>query len=266
MSSPDADPTPETTPPAPAPALDSTRAMDEARSARRPAVLRLWAVTLAAGLAAGLGSWFLGESIYGRYQPELDTANSFMAPDVTNANAAKVRRATMLEASLTYATLGAVLGLALGLAGGLARGSTRGGLAAAACGLVLGAIGGYGAAGVLAPMHERLLKPVGDDLIVAIIVQGGICAVVGALSGAAFGLGFGGDGRRFDLRAVVGGLLGAVAGLIVYQMGGGIAFPFDDTSLPVSSTWGTRLFARTAVSGFAAVGVALAASADARTR
>jgi MFS family permease len=246
-------------------ALDSTPPADHGRANRRPAPAWIWVFTLATGLAAGVGAWALAEPIYGRYQPAPTSATQ-PTPAESDAAAAEQRRAMILETSLTFGTLGALLGLTFGMAGGFARGSLRGGLAAAAIGLMLGAAGGLGAGWLLTSMQDDLIESVADDLLVALLVQGGICAVVGAMAGSAFSLGLGEDDRRFDFRVVVGGLLGAVAGLIVYQMAGGIAFPLDGTSLPLSKSWATRLIAKALVAGCAAIGVMLAMSANARVR
>ncbi len=237
-----------------------------ASTSRPPAASWIWVVTLAAGLAAGFCAWLAAEPIYGRYQPAGVVRSAFDTPEESDAKDQALRKAMTLEASLTFGALGAFLGLTFGMAGGVARGSIRAGVKAASIGMMLGAAGGLAAGRLLTPMHYNLRESVADDLVVALLVQGGICAVVGAMAGAAFSLGLGDDDRFFDFRLVAGGLLGALAGLIVYQMVGGIAFPLDETTLPLSSTWRARLFARGVVTGFAAIGVMLAMSANVRAR
>ena len=260
MSSLESEPTPEPTVSDPAPTAA------EAPAPARPASAWIWVVTLAAGLAAGLGSWLLAEPIHGRYQPPPSSASSMRSQQETAAIDLAKQNAMVLEASLTFGVMGAFLGLTFGMAGGLARGRARRGLAAAAIGLMLGAAGGLVAGWFLTSMNYDLMESIDDDLVVALLVQGGVCAVVGAMAGAAFSLGLGEDGRLFDFRLVAGSLLGALAGLIVYQMVGGIAFPLDETTLPLSNSWTSRLLARGLVAGFAAIGVALAMSANARSR
>ncbi len=177
-------------------------------------------------------------------------------PEIRRLNAAHSAAQT-LEATLTFGSLGAVLGLALGLAGGFAGESAR----AASIAAIVGTIGG-GAAGaamtqVLMPIFLRLTEPNSGDLILAIFIQSGNWSVVGAVGGVAFGLGLG-DRSRI-VRAVIGGLLGGIAGAVVYEMAGAIVFPLDKTSDPISVTWGTRLLARLAVTTLASAGVAMGA-------
>ena len=105
---------------------------------------------------------------------------------------------------------------------------------------------------VLVPLYFRMHDRDRDDLILAILIHGGNWSVIGAAAGAAFGIGLGDWGRA--LRALLGGLLGAVAGVLVYEVVGGVAFPLDGTADPLSATWGTRLFARLALTTFASAG------------
>jgi hypothetical protein len=159
-----------------------------------------------------------------------------------------------LEASLAFGSLGAVLGLTLGLAGGSARGSARAALIAAIVGSILGGAAGAGMSRALLPIYFRILDPDHGDLTLAILIQGGIWPVIGAAGGAAFGIGLGERGRA--VVPLLGGLLGAVAGLLVYEIVGALVFPLDKTSNPLSATWGTRLFARLAVTTLASAGAA----------
>jgi hypothetical protein len=256
---PRSDPTPEMVAPA------SDAASDERRPSPSAGAVWVWTVILAAGLAAGLGSWFLSESIYGRFRAQAEASQGFPTIEQSNANELKNRAGITTETSLTFATLGALLGLALGAAGGVLRGSTRSAVTAGASGLIFGALGGFAAGRLFTPLYHGLYRPDGNDLGLAILTQGGIAAVVGALAGGAFGLGLSDGGRRLDFRFVVGGLLGAVAGAVVYEIAGAIAFPFDGTTLPVSARWVARLVDHVAIAGLAAVGVALAWGPRART-
>ncbi len=104
---------------------------------------------------------------------------------------------------------------------------------------------GAAATGFMLPIYLRILDPDVDDLIVGMMFHVTISSAIGALGGAAFGAGLGDRSRA--VRAVVGGLLGAAAAAVVYDIVGAFSFPLDGTSKPISATWSARLFARLAV-------------------
>jgi hypothetical protein len=81
-------------------------------------------------------------------------------------------------------------------------------------------------------------------------------STVGAIGGLAMGLGMGGRGRW--IRALVGGLVGAAAATIIYEIVGAVAFASDRTDLPVSASVTTRGMAQLLVATLAGVGAALA--------
>jgi len=168
----------------------------------------------------------------------------------------KAREAAQFsETTLAFGALGAVFGFALGLAGGAARGSALAAVIAAVVGSILGGFAGAGMARVMLPIYFRnILKSDSGDLTLAILVLGANWSVIGAVAGAAFGIGLG-DRNRI-VGVLFGGLLGALAGVLVYEMVGALAFPLDGITSPLSKTWGTRLFARLAVTTLASAGVA----------
>ncbi len=84
-----------------------------------------------------------------------------------------------------------------------------------------------------------------------------ISSAVGAVGGAAFGLGLGDRSRV--VRAVSAAFWEPSLGRWSIEMAGAIAFPLDKISNPISATWGTRLFARLAVTTLASAGVAMGA-------
>jgi hypothetical protein len=221
-----------------------------------PAV-RVWALALTAGLIAGFASWLIGESLHGRFAPPDARTGRRLTPEQIQSRRMAIDTSRALEATVAFGSLGALLGLACGLAGGYARGSARAALIAAITGLILGGTAGAIMPRVLMPIYYRVHDPDRDDLILAILIQGGNWSVIGAVAGAAFGIGLGDRGRTF--RALLGGLLGATAGVLVYELVGAVAFPLDGTSDPVSATWGTRLFARLAVTIFTSGGAAIGA-------
>jgi hypothetical protein len=107
-------------------------------------------------------------------------------------------------------------------------------------------------------MYYRNDDPQGNDLLLALLTHGGIWAAVGAAAGLGFGLGAGRPG--WWARSAVGGLLGAIAATVVFDLLGALVFPVDKTSEPVSATAGTRLFAQLAVAILTAGGAAVAAT------
>ena len=229
---------------------------------RRFPLARAWGLALLTGLTAGITAWLIGEAIHGRFGPPefVNIANSsggtLGGPEIEKLSLAQ-RAAQTFEATLAFASLGSVLGLALGLAGGVARGSTRSALKAAIVGSLLGGAAGAALTKVMLPVYFRILDPDTNDLIVGIMIQVVISSAIGAVGGVAFGIGLG-DRNRF-VRAVIGGVLGTVAGALVFEMVGAIAFPLDKITNPISMTWGTRLFARLAVTTLACAGVAIVA-------
>ena len=128
---------------------------------------------------------------------------------------------------------------------------------AAIAGSILGGTAGAIMPRVLLPIYLRMHNPDRDNLILSILIHAGNWSVIGAAAGAAFGIGLGDRGRA--LPALLGGLLGAIAGVLVYEIVGGLAFPLDGTSEPLSATWGTRLFARLAVTILTSAGAAIGA-------
>lgn len=228
----------------------------EAADGRPGPPARIWALALVAGLIAGLASWLIGEGIAGRFEPAL--RNSQSPPTAQEKRLDYLGRGAgqTLEATLTFGAMGAALGLALGLAGGVSRGSARVALGGALAGAILGGAAAAALTRVLLPIYHRMLDPDTNDLILGIALQAAVASVVGAVGGAAFGIGPG--DRSLAARAALGGLLGAIAGALAYEVIGTMAFPLDRTANPVSATWGSRLFARLAVTLLASAGAAMA--------
>jgi hypothetical protein len=143
------------------------------------------------------------------------------------------------------AELGALMGVAMGFAGGLSRQSVGAAWRAALIGLVLGAALGAVASLAFIPLYfvaKRFSATAEPDLSVAMLLHAGIWMSVGAAAGMAFALGLG--ERRRAGRAVLGGLLGALVGTLLYDVIGAAYFPLDGTSDPIAQTWYTRSLAR----------------------
>jgi hypothetical protein len=222
---------------------------------------RVWIAALAAGVMAGFLAWLLGEPIHSRFAPPkfVNTASStggFLDPaEVYKLDTAK-QKAQILDACLVFGTFGVALGLALGLAGGWAqRIDGKAVRNRALFGLILGGVVAAAVTALALPVYYRVHNPDTNDLVVGLLSQVVISAAIGVAGGAAFGVGLG--HRDVIARAAIGGLLGACAGAMVYEILGAIVFPLDETSSPISATWGTRLLGRLAVATLASAGATL---------
>jgi MFS family permease len=213
---------------------------------------RLLALALAAGLIAGVASIVAGEVILGHYGAALDL------PPSINPNPELMRRwkeARLYSASLSFTTLAGLLGLAMGMAGGLARRSAAAGVRAAFVGAALGIA-------VVAPTSLALVSnffarhdPQSVDLMLPLLTHGAIWSAVGAIGGLALGVGIGGQGRW--KATLAGGLVGAGAATIIYEIAGALAFASSKTELPLSSSVTTRAMAQLLVAILSARGAVL---------
>jgi hypothetical protein len=96
------------------------------------------------------------------------------------------------------------------------------------------------------------------EMTASLIIHGAIWGTIGAVGGLAFGLGLGGRGRA--VRALLGGLLGGIAGALLYELIGALALPGTKIMEPVAATWGVRLLAQALAVIPATVGVAASVS------
>jgi hypothetical protein len=220
--------------------------------------LRLWALTLGAGVLAGLLSWAAGEPLREVVRPRStefrtrEGTRMFIPP--TESAAADAR-----NAALSFTVLGGLLGAGLGVAGGLSRKNGRAAALAGLLGLVLGAAATGGVTILLLPPYFAYQMRTPDEalqgLFWPLLVHLGLWAPAGAVGGLAFAIGH--DARGRTLGVIMGGLLGGALGTAVYEIVGAIAFPMDGTPGVISASAGTRLLARIAVTTLAAAGVAL---------
>ncbi len=212
---------------------------------------------LLAALLAGLIAWLGGEACRDLFQPRKRPVNA-KGIILLVASPRQQEVAEQRNAGLAFVWLGAALGGSLGLAGGLVRHDRRSALRASGFGLVAGAIGCAAVSLALLPLYSAYRRGHPDeaarDLMYPLLVHAGIWSVAGAAGGAAFSLGLG--RRKGIAQTAVGGLVGAIAGTIAYELIGVVAFPNAGTTEFVSSTWPTRLLARVAVSLLAALGIA----------
>jgi hypothetical protein len=238
----------------------------DGQPARDPSAGRLWVLSLAAGLVAGLAAWIIGEQSLHLFTPAREWRTGKI--DVVSRlkpTVATVRAADTKNAALGFSILGASLGLTLGGAGGLARRSSQPALRAGLAGLVLG--GALVPAVTLAalPWYYRAkdLDRSRDDLLLSLGTHVSIWSMAGVAGGLALGLGLGGRGRL--VAALGGGLVGAVLGTVVFEFLGAVAFPIEAyTAEPVSNTPGSRLLARLLVAMGTSAGAAVGALAGRR--
>jgi hypothetical protein len=218
-----------------------------------------FAVVLAAlvvGGLAGLASWGVGEWAQRAFAPTFDMPRELRASAVTSTVEAGRQKEVALRrtATVSYGTLGAALGLSLGLVGGYASRSYSRGRAAAAFGGLLGGTTCGAAAWAVIPAYLKAFQESQDnlshDLMLPLIVHGGMWLGAGLAAGLALGLGRGGW-RRAGAGAV-GGSLGAVLGTLAYELLGGAAFPLASTTSPIPTSPGARALAHLGVALLAA--------------
>ncbi len=221
---------------------------------------RLWVLSLAGGLLAGLVAWTADEPIHGYFKAPLRQVVTMGYASLRTTPADSIA-ASIKNAAVAYGLLGGLLGAALGLTGGLARGNRRAALAGAAVGLVSGA-------SLTALMAVPALSgywsyfgdnPLGEELGVPFLTHTAVWGPIGLTGGLALALGAGG-GRPAILRAALGGLIGAIVGTVLYEFTGAAFFPLDQTTFPISASASSRCLARLAVALCATTGALLAFS------
>lgn len=241
-----------------------------------------WGVALGLAIVAGLLAWWVGESIYARYEIDWAKAPPDARSQINYLESVKRygRPLQARRAAVALGALGGALGLGLGLAGGLARRSTRSAALAGLVGLLLGGAVGATLPAVAAPayfrQHDRITEADGvaeEDrnlglLRIALVYHAAAWGAIGLVAGLAFGLGRGGDPaptpRRVSAPAraalgAVGGLIGGVIGAGVYEVLGAVAFIDASTTLPVATQPIPRLVGTLAVAILAAA-IAVAAT------
>ena len=215
---------------------------------------RLMAIAFVAALFAATISSVAGEVIFNRYKGELFPPTKPFAPSPEEMR--RLHGARFYTAVLTFMTTGGLLGLAMGLAGGLARRSSSASARAAILGLVLGTAAAGGIASILAPIFLKRFDPQSGSLGLPLLTQGAIWASLGAAGGLVFAVGLGGRSRW--IPTLVGGLVGAAAAAIVYEIVGALAFPSDHTDFLTSASTTTRGMAQFLVATFSAIGAVVA--------
>lgn len=254
--------------------VSTAPALPGAGPGARVSQVRTVLLALLAGIVAGLISWLGSEAAYREFTPSADLARakekaiaiSALAANDPKMAAEEDRQIKANEArnvAFSAGLLGGAVGLALGLAGGIAARSMRKSLSSALAGLILGGAAGAFVPWVVLPLYYRFAGPASASLVPALLLHGSLWSAAGIAGGLALGAGLGGASRV--IRTLVGGLLGAWLGTLVYEFAGALAFPpTTRTYLPIAMSSGARLVGFLAVAILTALVAAAAAAEPAR--
>lgn len=215
--------------------------------------LRVWGIALAAGVAASLGAWLLGELVHDFFRPQLFPVRvaltTYIQPTLASLNTADLKNAT-----LVFTILGGAMGLVMGAAGGFGARSPLRGLTVGLGGLVAGGSAGALASLGLFPFFSRQVVPNPSDLLWPTLIHAGVWMAIGAVGGAAFAIGMRCGRRAFNSAA--GACLGALLATLVFH-GLSESFFLDSSStvMVATSTW-VRLLAVILVTVCSACGAA----------
>lgn len=209
----------------------------------------LAAWVLPAAVIAGLGAWACGESTLDYFQPSAAAAKNHLDPRALNLELSVL---VPKNASIAFGMQGALLGLLLGLAVGLARRSVTGGITGGIGGLLLGALAGIVVPLALVPIFMGSYRPAEPNMMLLLMIRGGIWAAIGAAAGLAFGLG---SGRPAWLaRTFLGGLAGGFAGTLVFEIANALIDPLDRNDKTIPTTPLARVLSYLLVAVFVALG------------
>jgi hypothetical protein len=194
----------------------------------------LWAAV------AGVVSWLAGESrlLAARAQQVRFVAAGRQIEWSTPDTKAAAQRVTLAR---LQAIFGLLLGGGLGAAGAASR-SAKAVLTAALAGAGLGAALGAASPYLVLPAYDHYRQVHGGDLPASMIVHASLWGGIGTAAGLALGLGLGGRSRPW--KGALGGLLGTLLGVVLFDLVGALAFPLYETGLPDSTSTWTRLLAR----------------------
>jgi tryptophan-rich sensory protein len=213
-----------------------------------------WAIALACGAAAGLGSWFAGERAHVAYKPRMFVVQVLSLTALEPSRESQ-RDADLKNATLVYAIQGALMGLAMGYAGGLVVRSPVRGLKVGLLALVAGGLVGAVASLALVPFFYRQLIPDTNDLLSPVLIHGGIWTAIGAVGGIAFAIAMR-ESKRRSADAVAGACFGAVLATIFFHALAAAVFPDSQSTQAVADTTIVRLMAMSLVSVLVAIGAA----------
>jgi hypothetical protein len=212
-------------------------------------------LALVLGLVAGSIAWLVGETSVANVEPAKSMINTMgqIHEGVTPQAKLASNEATEVR---TFGLFGVLLAVALGLAGGFSRNSMSGAVMGAVVGLVAG-----GAAGALATrpahrFHDWFEKFGQGEVLDDLLQHVGLWAPLAIAAGFAFAVGLG--RRNRFVPAMLGALIGAVAGTTAFELIGTVAFPLAETGQAISATPLTRFLARLLLSLATALGIGLA--------
>ncbi len=212
-------------------------------------------IEVLAGLIAGLIAFGFGEGVY-EIVPAANVQHTMGGSKVMMPNRNTRIRADARNGAVTFGVLGLCLGGCLGIAGGLAGRSPARMAIGGPLGAVLGAGLGVGLSLVVLPPALRMRDEYFDyDILISAAMHGLVWGSLGAAAGLAFAAGMG-EWRRAG-RYVIGGLVGAVLGTLIYEAIGAAVFSSANTGEVISKTTETRFMARLLVTAGTAVAVAL---------
>jgi hypothetical protein len=215
---------------------------------------RVWAAALLGAAVASVSCWLLGELAVGAFQPRLFMVERLGQTSVQPTTASK-NSADLKNAILAHAIYGCVIGLVMGIAGGMAARSLQRAVIVALGAQAVGAIVSAGASFVILPFFFRNSVPDMNDLLLPILLHGGIWAAIGAVGGAAFACGAGRPPRLIPL-AVGDACVAAFLASIVFHLASAEVFPEGRSIDPVAGSSIVRLLAVALLAGFIAVGAA----------
>ncbi len=237
-------------------ALPGTRAPRIAAIENAPAqasIGRVFLFASIAGILAGVASSVVGEVIVDRNKLDLT------APVGVRVAPEDLRRwhdAELRVAVATFSVMGALMGLAMGAAGTLARGSYVRAAGSSIMGLLLGTIVAVPVSFGLVSSFYKRYDPHAGDLLFPMLTHGVIWSASGGVAGLVLGLGLGGRGRWKP--TLVGGLVGAAAATVIYEIAGAVVFPTSRTDMPLATSTMARVLPRLLVAILSAVGAAVA--------
>ncbi len=213
-------------------------------------------------VAAAAAAWPVLEANYNLRQPSEEAASQ--AYDFRALNK-ETGEANSLNAAYSFGALGGLLGLGLGLAGGLGRRSATGALLGALVGAGLGLAAGVLPPFLLMPMAHMRREELLRDPALGFGIHLGLWAPLGAMAGLAYALGRYGVSARHLVMGLMGGLIGATLGTLVYDIIGAVVLTLHSTQNPFAATqpvdtkWlPTRLLCLGCVAIGSAIGAVLA--------
>lgn len=211
-------------------------------------------VALLVALASGGVGWVVGDAF--RVAEVVDEDEFYGGAELSVPLATR-------NGAVGYATLGAVLSLGLGVAASLliGRRSIPGAVVAGLSGVVLGAAAGAASSYGLFPVYFNRMASA--DVTLSVLIHLGVWSALGAAAGIAFGIGTG--SRPMIGRALVGGIVGAGLGTILFDVSGSL-FPLAHTERPLSDLRGTRLAGNLLLGLCVATGIVVVASQEPKAK